>query len=92
MTDHLVEIEPKDLYNLKNLYHPDGTKSYIAYLTIDNYIRWFEQDPHLKNVKVFCLNGDYTDGTFVLTVSETVATKLNHLMYTYQMQKKCIEF
>lgn len=69
MADHLVEIGVKDLHNLKDLYTPDVWKSYIAYMTIENYIRWFEQDPNLKHVQVLCLNGDYSDGTFVITVS-----------------------
>lgn len=68
MPDHLVEIERKDLPNLLNLYTPDGYKSYVAYMTIENYIRWFAQDSNLKHVKVFCLNGDFSDGTFVVTV------------------------
>lgn len=68
MTDQLVEINPKDLQNLKTLYTPDGLKSYIAYMTIDNYIRWFEQNPNVKHIKFFSLNGDFSDGTFVVTV------------------------
>lgn len=68
MTDQLVEIERKDWPKLKNLYTPDGSRSYIAYTTIDNYIRWFEQDPNVKDIKFLCLNGDFSDGTFVVTV------------------------
>lgn len=69
MTDRPVEIEPKDWQKLKNLYTPDGLKNYIAYTTIDNYIRWFEQAPNVKHVKIFSLNGDFSDGTFVVTVN-----------------------
>lgn len=69
MTDYLVEIAQKDWKNLKNLYIPDDSKSYIAYTTIDNYIRWFEQDPNVKHIKIFSLNGDFSDGTFVVTVN-----------------------
>lgn len=69
MTDHLVEIEQKDWPNLKNLYTSNDSKNYIAYTTIDNYIRWFEQDPNIKHVHFYCLNGDFSDGTFVVTVS-----------------------
>lgn len=68
MVDRLVEIERKDWPVLKELYKPDGKKSYVAYITIDTYIRWFEQDPELKHVTFFCLNGDFSDGTFVVTV------------------------
>lgn len=69
MTDYLVEIAQKDWKNLKNLYIPDDSKCYIAYTTIDNYIRWFEQDPNVKHIKIFSLNGDFSDGTFVVTVN-----------------------
>lgn len=69
MTDRLVEVARKDLPALKSLYNANGSKSYIAYTTIDNYIQWFQQDPDVKHIKVFCLNGDFSDGTFVITVS-----------------------
>lgn len=69
MTDQIVEIDKKDLPALKELYIPDGVKNYIAYTTIDNYIRWFEQDLNIKHIEFFCLNGDFSDGTFVVTVS-----------------------
>lgn len=69
MTDQLVEISPKNLPILRDLYEPDGKKSYIAYATICNYIRWIEKDSNIKHVKIYCLNGDYSDGTFVATVN-----------------------
>lgn len=69
MADRLVEIDQKDWQNLKNLYKPDGSKSYIAFTAIDNYIRWFQQNPSFKTIKFFCLNGDFSDGTFVVTVN-----------------------
>lgn len=81
-SDSLVQIEQKDLPILKELYAPDGIKNYIAFTTIDNYIRWFEQDPNIKHVNFFCLNGDFSDGTFVVTVSRIVLfltkPQLNH--------------
>lgn len=78
MSDSLVEIERKDLRTLKQLYAPDGIKSYIAYTTIDNYIRWFEQNSNIKHVKFFCLNGDFSDGTFVVTVSLKFLNQFNY--------------
>lgn len=74
MVDKLTEIDRKDLLLLKTLYIPDGSKNYTAFTTIDNYIRWFEQDPNVKHIKFFCLNDDFTDGTFVVTV-RTLAMK-----------------
>lgn len=68
MTDQLVEIQQKDLSFLCNLYIQNGQKSYISYMTIDNYIRWFKLDPNVKHIHIYCLNGDFSDGTFVITV------------------------
>ncbi|XP_055309494.1 uncharacterized protein LOC129573206 [Sitodiplosis mosellana] len=67
MVDKLTEIARRDLPILKSLYTPDGSKNYIAFATVDTYIRWFEQDPNVKHIKFFCLNGDFSDGTFVVT-------------------------
>lgn len=66
--DKLTEIDRKDLPLLKGLYTPDGSKCYTTYTAIDTYIRWFEQDPNVKHIKFFCLNGDFSHGTFVVTV------------------------
>lgn len=67
MENRLVEINQKDLKNLQNLYETNLT-SYIGYLTIENYIRWFENDPDLNDVKFYSLNGNFSDGTFVVIV------------------------
>ncbi|XP_031631312.1 uncharacterized protein LOC116345775 isoform X2 [Contarinia nasturtii] len=82
--DQLVEINQKDLKRLQNLYKPDGYKRYITYTTIENYIRWLKQDPNLKDVKFFCLNGDFTDGTFVVTV------QLHRLLSLINYSNGCI--
>lgn len=83
MTDQLVEIQFKDLENLKNLYIPDGLKCYIAYATICNYISWLQQDPNeSKFIHFYCLNGDFSDGTFVVTVSKRVSI-VHILFYLY---------
>lgn len=69
MIDNLTEIDRQDLPFLQALYTRDRPENYITFMTIDNYIRWFKQDPDVKNIKFFCLNGDFSDGTFVVTVS-----------------------
>lgn len=66
--DQLTEIDRKDLPLLKSLYTPDGSKCYVTYIAIDTYIRWFETDPNVKHIKFFCLNGDFSRGTFIVTV------------------------
>lgn len=70
MSDHLVEIPPEDWQQLRSLYKSDEEKSYIAYCTIDNYIRFVKQDPNIQHIKFYCLNGDFSDGTFVVIVSQ----------------------
>lgn len=70
--DRLVEILPKDLSTLKNLYKSaeNDSRTHIAYESIDVYIRWLEQDPNASTyIKFYCLNGDFSDGTFIVTVS-----------------------
>lgn len=69
MADALVEIGRKDLPTLRDIYKSNGFKSYIGYMTLNNYIGFFEQDVNVKHVNIYCLNGDFTDGTFVVTVN-----------------------
>lgn len=70
--DCLVEIKRKDLIILKNMYKSTkvGSRTHIAYETIDTFIRWLEKDPKASSyIKFYCLNGDFSDGTFIVTVS-----------------------
>lgn len=69
MKDHLVKINPENLKSLKELYEKAGSKYYITYLTIKNYLNWFVQHSEVKNVDFYSLNGDISDGTFVVIVS-----------------------
>lgn len=70
-TDRLSEIPVADLPKLRDLYKSgtNVTKYNIAFITIETYIRWFKKNPSLPNVQIYCLNDDFSDGTFVLTVS-----------------------
>lgn len=70
LMDNLVEIDVEDLQKLKTIFSSnDCNRSFLAYMTIDNHIRWFQHNPDIKFVRFFCLNGDFTDGTFVVAVS-----------------------
>lgn len=69
MSDRLVKINKRDWPVLNQLYKLNSEKNYIAHTTIDTYNRWLQQDPDLKNVEFYCLNGDFSDGTFVVIVS-----------------------
>lgn len=69
MTNRLIEIDRIDLPCLQSHYSRNGeNKTFLAYLVIDNYIRWFKDYPNIEGVKFFCLNGNFSDGTFVVTV------------------------
>lgn len=71
MEDRLTEISVEELKRLRDLYTPDGIKSYTAFVTIDNYLRWTDQDRKTANgnIKFYCLNDDISNGTFVVVVS-----------------------
>lgn len=85
MSHRLTEILPKDWSKLSNLYKFYGTKRYTAYNTIDNYAKWLKKDPQLKHVKFYCLNGDFSDGTFVVTVSNHQFTFINSLTIIHEI-------
>lgn len=74
--DRLMEIPSKDLPTLKNMYKPiDGERTQIAYEAIDVHMRILEQDPSANSfIKFYCLNGDFSDGTFIVMVSKTLKT------------------
>lgn len=71
MEHELTQINPKDLPSLQSLYDPNEPDGYIAFTTIDTYIRWFEQNPNLNNAEInfYSLSGDLSRGTFTVTVS-----------------------
>lgn len=70
VADLLVEVTRKDLEILKKLYALNANaQNYVTYTALENYIRWFEKDSYLKHVRVYCLNGSFSDGTFVIIVS-----------------------
>lgn len=73
MDNKLTQINQKDFPILKNLYNPNDPKTYTGHSTVDTYIRWFQQNPHdtEKNdkIKFYCLNDDFSRGTFAITVS-----------------------
>lgn len=65
----LSEISRADLPCLRDLYLKDWPENLIGYYTVNNFIRWLENDPNIKNLHFYCLNGDISDGTFAIIVS-----------------------
>lgn len=68
--DHIVELTPNFWHKLQDLLN--WPENQIGYLLVDDYIKWAEKVAvnHIKNVKFYTLNGDFSDGTFVVVVSE----------------------
>lgn len=71
MKDILVGIDRKDWITLRNLYKENSVAHYLAYATIENCIQLIERYPNVKHVNLFCLNGDFSDGTFIMIVSNS---------------------
>ena len=72
MENKLTEINRKDLVLLRDLYNPNEVDTYTGFTTIDTYLRWFVQNPgdtlNNSKVKFYSLNGDFSRGTYVVTV------------------------
>lgn len=95
--DRLVEMQQKDVSILKEMYtSKNKSRTSIGYEAIDNYIRWIEQDENESNyIKFFCLNADFSDGTFVVIVSRRVLIMFYLTTFVYEWidheQRKKIE-
>lgn len=69
-SDKLVEIPQYSLIKLRNLYKADWPMHIVAYYLVENYMDWLEKVNNIKNLKIYCLNGEWRkDGTFVIVVS-----------------------
>lgn len=69
----LVEIDRAELPQLRDMYLADWPENMLGYYTVDNFIRCFEKDPEIKSLVFYCLDGDWSDGSFAVIV--------NHLHY-----------
>lgn len=70
MSDKLVEIESENWPALRDLYSANDPSTIYAHCTVDNYIQWLEKEPLQKDWFIYSLNGDWSDGTYVVVVSE----------------------
>lgn len=77
--DKIIEIPRSDLPQLRDLFKQDWPKHIIGHDLVNNYIRWFEQDPNFDEAKFYALNGDCSDGTFIVIVS-TILVKFYFLL------------
>lgn len=82
MFDKLVEISRDDLVKLRDLYKVDWPKNHVGYYTIQNYITWFEKESNIKNLSIYSLNGDWSDGTYLIV--DRYHILINTLNETYE--------
>jgi len=66
MLDKLAIISFNDLKKLRDLYLKDWPENFHGYYTLDNYVRWMKADSKIQNLKCYSLNGDWSDGTFII--------------------------
>lgn len=69
MQDKICEVPPTQWVELRDMFAADWPRNIYAYNLLENYLQWRERDPKIKNLKVYSLNGDWSDGTFVVVVS-----------------------
>ncbi|XP_063697440.1 uncharacterized protein LOC134828395 [Culicoides brevitarsis] len=64
--NQLVEIPSNNWVSLRDLFLTNWPNDHVGYYLVDNYVKWVEKDPNIKNLAFYCLNGDWSDGTFVV--------------------------
>lgn len=69
MEDQAVKIDSKNWSEIRKLYLPETAETILGLSTLSNYIRWNEREAPISNLTIYCLNGDWSDGTFVVLVS-----------------------
>lgn len=68
MVDKLVEIGSENWASLRNMYAVDDPNTYYAHCTVENYIKWLEKEPGTHDWHIYSLNGDWSDGTYLVVV------------------------
>ncbi|XP_063695730.1 uncharacterized protein LOC134827107 [Culicoides brevitarsis] len=64
--DRIEALTPNFWPKLRELFTRDWPENQIGYFIVDDYIKWLKSDFYMKNVKLLTLNGDFSDGTFVV--------------------------
>lgn len=70
MCDKLVEVEMVHWSNLRDLYLHNWPVNFLGYYTLDNFVNWIRLEPSIKDLHIYCLNGEWNDGTFIAIVSK----------------------
>lgn len=69
MADKLVEIASENWPALRDLYDVTDPNTYYGHCTVENYIQWLKKEPLDKDYSVYSLNGEWSDGTYLIVVS-----------------------
>ncbi|CAD7087511.1 unnamed protein product [Hermetia illucens] len=64
--DKLVEIPLEGLIVLREMYKRNWPEQEIGFYILTNFIKWLEKKLFLENFHAYSLNGDWSDGTFVI--------------------------
>ena len=66
----LVEIKDlRELKELRDCYQLDWPKNQLGCNTLQNYIKWLEQDDNLAEINVYSLNGNWREtGLYLIVV------------------------
>ena len=70
MSDALLTIPSTEWPHLRDLYLVNWPENCYGFYTIDNYVKWMEKGANLGKYQIYCLNGDWSDGTFIIEVSD----------------------
>lgn len=68
----LVEVPRTDLRQLRDLFTLDWPRHIIGFDLVNNYVHWYEQESDYGDAKIYSMNGDWSEGTFIILVSLTV--------------------
>lgn len=91
ITEKLKEVEKEDLPKLKQMYLLDWPKYSLGHGILHNYEQWYEKDPSYSDGKVYCLNGDCSDGTLIVIVSfECLAHCRFYFTFLFLQDKQAI--
>lgn len=66
--DHLVEILPENWKELRDIFLLNWPDNCLAWHTVNNYLQWHRKEPSIKNLKFYCLNGNWRSDGFVIVV------------------------
>lgn len=70
VADRLVKVPRADWPTLRDLYRHEWPKHFQGYQNVNAFIRWTRQRPDITDLNLYSLNGDWSDGTFVIVVSK----------------------